>query len=74
MTRICFLHVFLLVTLAAFGQNGESSFDVVIRNGRIVNGTGSPWYQGDVGIRQGKIAAVGNLADRPATLTLRAVN
>ena len=37
-------------------------FDIVIVNGRIVDGTGSPWYSGDLGIRQGHIAAIGNLA------------
>ena len=31
----------------------QSPFDLVIRNGRIVDGTGSPWYSGDVGIRGG---------------------
>ncbi|MFP5227151.1 MAG: N-acyl-D-amino-acid deacylase family protein [Acidobacteriota bacterium] len=37
-------------------------FDVVIVHGHIVDGTGSPWYSGDVGIREGRIAAIGNLA------------
>jgi N-acyl-D-amino-acid deacylase len=37
------------------------SFDLVIRNGRIIDGTGSPWYVGDVGIRDGRIAAIGRL-------------
>ncbi|HWB41046.1 MAG TPA: D-aminoacylase, partial [Gemmatimonadales bacterium] len=37
------------------------AFDLVIRNGRIVDGTGSPWYSGDVGIRAGRIAAIGRL-------------
>jgi len=37
------------------------SFDLVIRNGRIVDGTGSPWYSGDLGIRDGRIAAIGRL-------------
>jgi N-acyl-D-amino-acid deacylase len=37
-------------------------FDVVIANGHIVDGTGSPWYSGDVGIRAGRIAAIGNLS------------
>jgi len=40
----------------------ERQYDIVIRNGRIVDGTGSPWYSGDVGIRDGKIAAIGRLA------------
>src|SRR5205814_575298 len=36
-------------------------FDVLIRNGHIMDGTGSPWYSADVGIRDGKIAAMGRL-------------
>jgi N-acyl-D-aspartate/D-glutamate deacylase len=37
------------------------SFDLVIRHGRIIDGTGSPWYAGDIGIRAGRIAAIGRL-------------
>ncbi len=36
-------------------------FDVVIVNGHIIDGTGSPWYSGQIGIRDGRIAAIGNL-------------
>lgn len=36
-------------------------FDLVIVHGHIIDGTGSPWYTGDVGIRDGRIAAIGNL-------------
>jgi len=36
-------------------------FDVVIRGGRIIDGSGSPWYYGDVGIRGQRIAAIGKL-------------
>ena len=43
----------------------DDVYDVVIRNGRIIDGTGSPWYAGDVGIRGGRIAAIG-LLDRAA--------
>src|SRR5215471_17967656 len=43
----------------------DQPFDVVISNGHIVDGTGSPWYSGDIGIRDGRIAAIGNLADAP---------
>src|ERR1700688_3260748 len=38
------------------------SFDIVIANGHIIDGTGSPWYSGDIGIRDGRIAAIGNLS------------
>src|ERR1051326_2251799 len=49
----------LLFTLAAtcFAQ----PYDVLIRNGHIIDGTGSPWYSGDIAIRGGRIAAIGKL-------------
>jgi N-acyl-D-amino-acid deacylase len=47
-------------------------FDLVITNGHIIDGTGSPWYSGDVGVHDGKIAAIGNLADAPRTRTIDA--
>src|SRR5215211_3395819 len=36
----------------------RGSYDVVIENGRIVDGTGNPWMYGDVGIRGDRIVAV----------------
>ncbi len=36
----------------------DASYDVVISNGRIVDGTGNSWYYGDVGIRGDRIAIV----------------
>lgn len=36
-------------------------FDVIIRGGRILDGTGTPWYYGDIGIMGDRIAAVGRL-------------
>ena len=53
-------------------QSPKSSFDLVITNGHIIDGTGSPWYSGDVGIRDGKIAAIGNLSDAQRTRTIDA--
>ena len=47
-------------------------YDVVIRNGHIIDGTGSPWYAADIGIRAGKIAAIGRLTDAPAKRTIDA--
>ncbi|MEW6273682.1 MAG: D-aminoacylase [Bacillota bacterium] len=34
-------------------------FDLVLKGGKIVDGTGNPWYTGDVGIREGRIAKIG---------------
>jgi N-acyl-D-amino-acid deacylase len=38
-------------------------FDVLIRNGRVVDGTGNPWFPADVGITDDKVVAIGRLAD-----------
>jgi N-acyl-D-amino-acid deacylase len=60
-TRTLKLSLFLLL-LAAGVFAADSPFDLVIANGHIIDGTGSPWYSGDVGIRDGRIAAIGNLS------------
>jgi N-acyl-D-amino-acid deacylase len=60
--------LFLLALLLA----AASPYDTVVRNGRIIDGTGSPWYSGDIGIRDGRIAAIGNLAGASARRTIDA--
>ena len=62
----------LLLILSAVALAADSSFDLVILNGQIIDGTGSPWYSWDVGIRAGRIAAIGNLAAAPRLRTLDA--
>ena len=59
--RAVALVAWLSAAPALWAQTTPSQFDLVIRNGRIVDGTGSPWYSGDVGIRAGRIAAIGRL-------------
>src|SRR5438094_1509540 len=73
------LQLVLIVTLAALCvtaiwvmASDTAPFDLVITNGHIIDGTGSPWYSGDIGIRAGKIAAIGNLTDQPRTRTIEA--
>src|ERR1035438_4378130 len=58
--------------LLAFFLLAANPYDVVIQNGRIIDGTGSPWYSGDIGVRQGRIAAIGNLTDALAKRTIDA--
>ena len=59
-------------TLLAQTPARTPAFDVVITNGHIIDGTGSPWYSGDIGIREGKVAAIGNLAAEPRKRTIDA--
>jgi N-acyl-D-aspartate/D-glutamate deacylase len=63
--------VALMLVLWVQGQT-EPAFDLVITNGHIMDGTGSPWYSGDLGIRAGKIAAIGNLSQMPRKRTINA--
>ena len=44
----------------------DAGYDVIIRNGRIIDGSGNPWLSGDVAIRGDRIAAIGNLAGADA--------
>ena len=48
------------LTTSAAVQQGQP-FDLILTNGRVVDGTGAPWFRADVGIRGDKIAAVGDL-------------
>ncbi|HUE12976.1 MAG TPA: D-aminoacylase, partial [Planctomycetaceae bacterium] len=68
--RILVFLAFLLLTSFAFAQT--PSLDLVITHGHIIDGTGSPWYSGDLGIRDGKIAAIGNLSAAPRKRTIDA--
>ena len=50
----------------------DEHFDVLIRGGRVIDGTGNPWVRADVGLRDGRIAAVGLLPDATADRTIDA--
>ncbi len=41
---------------------GDTAYDLVIRNGRVLDGEGNPWIAADVGIRNGKFARIGTIA------------
>lgn len=58
--------------LAARAQSSSAPYDLIIRNGHIIDGTGSPWYSGDIGIRNGRIAAIGFLGTAQAKRTIDA--
>lgn len=57
--------VLVVVVLAAMAASQQAPsvqpFDVMILNGKIIDGSGNPWYSGDIGIRGDRIAAIGKL-------------
>lgn len=71
-----FARVFLSVACgllaAASCLAADAEYDLIIRNGHIVDGTGSPWYAADLAVKDGRIAAIGHLADAHAKRTIDA--
>ncbi len=59
------LLVTLMVGLEPLGAQ-QAAYDLLIRNGHIIDGTGNPWFAGDVAVRGDRIVAVGRLADAKA--------
>lgn len=60
--------------LAALGsaQPAAQRFDLLIRNGRVMDGTGNPWFPADIGVTAGRIVAVGTLAGADAARVIDA--
>src|SRR5579859_1605620 len=56
----------LLLAVAASADTPAPGYDLIIKNGHIYDGTGSPWYEGDVAIKDGHIVAIGRLGDASA--------
>ena len=57
---------------SACANGTDEDFDILIENGRVVDGTGNPWFYADVGITDNLIVAVGDLADKNARKTIDA--
>jgi dihydroorotase/N-acyl-D-amino-acid deacylase len=73
LTRKLLIGIYLLAAIHPLGVRAASQpFEIVITNGHIIDGTGSPWYSGDIGIRSGKIVAIGNLEDAQRNRTIDA--
>lgn len=72
MRRFIVLAVTLVACAKPLPAADEAPYDLVIRGGKIVDGTGNPWYFGDVAVRGDKIVVVGRVPPLPAKRTLKA--
>ena len=55
------MFILCLAPLAVAQENPSDPYDVIIKNGRIIDGSGNPWVSGDVAIRGDRIAKIGKL-------------
>jgi dihydroorotase/N-acyl-D-amino-acid deacylase len=64
--------VLSLLALGVLSSAQAPSYDLIIRNGRIVDGTGNPWYRGDVAVKGDTVAAITPRIDGTATRVIDA--
>lgn len=70
MRRVLFPALVLLLSVPAATQ--PARYDVLIRNGRVLDGSGNPWTAADIGVRDGRIADMGRLAGATASRVIDA--
>jgi N-acyl-D-amino-acid deacylase len=63
---------YLLFLLFPFSVSAQSGYDIIIRNGKIIDGTGNSWYYADMGIKDGKIVSIQKHITATATKTIDA--
>jgi len=50
--------IFTLIIALLYIKNAVAQFDVIIRNGKIIDGTGNSWYRADIAVKDGKIISI----------------
>ncbi len=69
---LSFILLLSFLPLPANAVVDDKDFDLLIKDGRIIDGTGNPWFYGDVGIKNERIVAIGNIAPERAARVLDA--
>jgi len=69
-----FVLVSVLATAIPISAQSEESYDLVITNARIVDGTGNPWFRGSIAIKDGRIVKVGRLENADTKFVIDARN
>lgn len=57
---------FVVFTFVGQSKTASEDFDILVKNGRIVDGTGNPWFYADIGIKGDAIVAIGRLSEKTA--------
>jgi N-acyl-D-amino-acid deacylase len=69
MFKLKILFIFLFLPTLLFAQQ---HYDIILKNGKIIDGAGNPWFYGDVGIVKDKIVSIGDLSKAKADKTIDA--
>src|SRR5262245_28824515 len=70
---LSFAVIFSLILGLSFDSSSQQpEYDLLIKGGRVIDGTGNPWFAADLAIREGRIAAIGKLGEVPARRRLDA--
>ncbi len=73
LVAVALLTVSVVSPLPAQTTTQATIYDVIIRNGKIIDGSGNPWYSGDIAIQGERIAAIGRLQNAQAKRVIDAV-
>jgi len=71
-TRLILSSLILIALGASPFTQTPAPFDFLIRNGRVLDGSGNPWLATDIGIRGGRIVEMGRLGNAPAARVIDA--
>ncbi len=65
---VCLSLIFLLLIGTPFvnvaAQTNDATYDIVIRNGRVLDGAGNPWIRADVAIKDGRFVRIGSVPEK----------
>ena len=63
---------FVAVLLAVAGAQQAQRYDLLIKSGRVMDGTGNPWFPADIAVQGGRIVAIGPLPNAQAARVIDA--
>ncbi len=64
--------IVVMFSFAVCSKTGVGEFDILVKNGKIIDGSGNPWFHGDIGIKGDTIAEIGDLSGKTAVKTIDA--
>jgi N-acyl-D-amino-acid deacylase len=71
-TRTALVAFFVAATFATIGAQPAQRYDLLIKNGRVMDGTGNPWFPADIAVQGGRIVAIGPLPNAQAARVIDA--